>query len=399
LEKGTLKIPAIESLLGDSNMHDYLYDILKLERNKSIQASISEFMKSRIKTNIHDANQELFILKHKPAVYINSFSTFISPSLISRFRNDVICYKDVHISATESHSYSVFYNENTLESSKNTLLNILAYINGEPAFYFTENYNFNRKLIELYEQFDLLDILRLRRKNFFDSKMEEPFFLESPILISKNDYNLVCFTDTQHEMVFKLYHASLKQFEPMPRCVFLFRVFEYGVAHHYQPLMRPTNPNPVDILNYYVSEIFKHKYIPRFYVDAGRYVNQRKIVIKRKPRFVNFISKLKEEAKKITEEWKTHPYLRDKSIGEVIYATGRNASAHGASGRRTARYDYALNYKHINDVNVFLELISRYVIEQLNPGLAKMVEKKSSLYKEKSQFYKSLTNPIDTDIT
>jgi len=89
---------------------------------------------------------------------------------------------------------------------------------------------------------------------------------------------------------------------------------------------------------------------------------------------------LKEEAKKIKKEWSIHPYLKNKSIGNIIYGTGRNASAHGGSGRGNARYDYSMNYKHINDVNIFLELIARYIIEKLNPQFTNMVERRVKYY-------------------
>ena len=55
--------------------------------------------------------------------------------------------------------------------------------------------------------------------------------------------------------------------------------------------------------------------------------------------------------------------------------------AHGGGGRLNARYDYLNNYKHINDVNIFLELIARYIIEVLNPQITNRVEKNKVYYK------------------
>src|SRR5699024_11496852 len=72
---------------------------------------ISNFMVEKLKQKIHETNQELYILKNYPAGYINTFSTFIGPNSVSKYRKDLIMYKDVTIMATESHSYSVFYNE------------------------------------------------------------------------------------------------------------------------------------------------------------------------------------------------------------------------------------------------------------------------------------------------
>lgn len=381
LNAGTAKILYPRTLEGNE---EYLYRALeqswKFDRNKSLDENLINYMKVKLRKKIHETNQELYKLKYYPADYINTFSKYIGPNSVSKYQKDIIMYKDAIIAGTESHSYSVFYNENTTEDTKNALLNILAFFNGSPYFYFTENYNFNRKLCELYEQFDLLDMLRLRKKNFFDSKQEEPFHLELPILKQKNGYNMVCFQDSNHEMVFELYHASLKQFESLPRCVFLFRVFEYGATNHYKPLIKPTNYSPEDALNYYVNKIMTYRFIPLYYVDFGTYENGTEIVRKRKAKYVNFTTKLKEEAKKIKREWSNHPYLKNKSIGSIIYGTGRNAVAHGGSGRANARYDYSMNYKHINDVNIFLELIARYIIEKLNPHLTNMVERRIKYY-------------------
>lgn len=383
LNNGTARILYPDELKSHS---DSIYGILEhsweFDRDKSLDENLNGYMKAKLRQRIHEVNQELFKLKNHPTEYINTFSTFIGPHSVSKYRNDIITYKDVYIAASESHSYSVYYNEDTDEDTKNALLNTLAYFNGEPCFYFTENYDFNRKLYDLYEQFDLLDMLRLRKNNFFDSKQKEPYHLELPILKNRNGYNIINFQDSQHEIIFELYHASLKQFEPLPRCVFLYRVFEYGACNHYQPLIKPSSYTPEGSINYYVNEIMKHKYNPLYYVDFGTYedIEKREIIRKRKAKYVNLTTKLKEEAKKIVIEWSNHPYLHNKSIGNIIYNTGRNAVAHGGGGRSTSRYDYSMNYKHINDVNIFLELIARYIIEKLNPHLGNMVEKRTKFY-------------------
>ena len=94
---------------------------------------------------------------------------------------------------------------------------------------------------------------------------------------------------------------------------------------------------------------------------------------------------LKKEARSILNEWSTAPYLASKTYGEIIYLTGRNFTAHGASGNRGERnmqYDYDKNYLHINNVNIVLELIARYVIELLNPELKNVVERRYVYYKE-----------------
>lgn len=369
-------------------MEESVFDFFNFNPSISLKENVKDYMKKKLKQRINESNQELYKLKHYPADYINTFSTYIGPLSISKYGNNMIFYKDVFIAATDSHSYSVFYNENSLEDTKRALLNILAYFNGQPYFYFTENYDFNRKICDLYEQFDLLDMLRLRKNNFFNSKQKEPFHLELPILKRKNRYTVVGFEDSKHEMIFELYHASLKQFESLPRCVFLYRVFEYGAAHHYKQVFKPSNYKPEDALHYYVNEIMNHKYNPLFYVDFGTYLieEEKRVITARKAKYINFTTKLKEEVKKIKKEWSNHSYLSKKTIGSIIYVTGRNAAAHGGSGRGNARYDYDMNYKHLNDVNIFLELIARYLIEKLNPNLANMVERRTSYYKKYNDY-------------
>lgn len=326
--------------------------------------------------HIYETNNEIYKLKNFPYEYINTFDNFIGPYRPTKFEKDIIFYKDVFIANKENHHFSVFYNENTLEETRRAVLNILAYFNGRPYFYFTENYSFNRKLMELYQQFDLLDMIRIRKRNYFDNNSEEPFYLESPILKYKSGHNFIEIKPVQHELMFELYHASLKQFESLPRCVFLYRVFEYAANNYFIPTYRPAKYKPQEALNDIFSREMSHKYVPLYYFDHGNYcsIDGKEISNKRKAQYRNFTGKLKNEAKKIIHEWSVHPYLSKKTIGEIIYETGRNATAHGSGGQSTARYDYSKNYQHINNVNILLELISRYLIELMNPEILNMVE-------------------------
>ena len=387
-QKMSVKYPS-DFELHKKEVYDYLSKYLKVDKEKSLNENVLMYIKLKIIQKISEINIEISKLNKLPSFYINTFSTFIGPCSPAKYDNDIYFYKDVFIMQSELGHFSIFYSEKSTESSKNTLLNILAYFNGQPYFYFTENYDFNRKICDLYEQFDLLDLLRLRKKNYFNCKKEERFYIEKPI-IKSNKKDVIYFAESDYEILFELYHASLKQFESLPRCVFLYRVFEYGSQKHYEVLMHPTNYKPEDAINYYVEKIMTHNFNPLYYVDFGDCISEdgKNIIRKRKPQYVNFISKLKEETKRIKIEWSKHSYLKDKSIGEIIYCTGRNATAHGASGRRTARYDYAQNYKHINDVNVFLELIARYLIEVLNPQLSNMVERRKMCYIKYNQYEK-----------
>jgi len=82
----------------------------------------------------------------------------------------------------------------------------------------------------------------------------------------------------------------------------------------------------------------------------------------------------------IIGEWANHKFLNTKSIGQIIYDTGRNRVAHGNRTNHRMTYDYQGNYMHINNVNVLLELIARYVIETLNPSVYKLTECATKYY-------------------
>ena len=342
-----------------------------------------KLLESAIRIKIAEVQEELMILKYYSHDYINTDSTYIGPDSILRFRDLRVYYKDCTIIPTDSHSFSLSYNENTLPSAKNGLIDIMAYLNGCPYFLFTENPSFNAKLSDLYHNFDLLDMVRLRKKNYFkDKDSERPIALQMPILKATDKEHIVAISPLQHEPVLALYHASLKQFEPLPRCVFLYRVFEYGANHHYKPLVNPANYDPKSALEYYCSKIFAHKFTPLYYLAYGKVrfdSKHQKVHVIKKSQCRNYITVLKREAHSILAEWKRHNYLKNKTLGEIIYNTGRCAAAHGSSGRGMARYDYDVNYKHINDVNIILELIARYIVEQLNPGINKLV---STCHKE-----------------
>lgn len=331
---------------------------------------------------------EIYCLKKHPCEYANTLYTYIGPYKINRYRNDRIFYKDCSIISLDSHSCSVSYNEKTDNTTKNAIVDILSYFNAQPYFIFTENPEFNRKLCELYEHFDFLDMMRLRSKKYFKADYsEKAASLLLPILKAVSNTDVIEIPSTSHEKVFSLYHASLKQFEPLPRCVFLYRVFEYGAKQHYQKIFRPSNYDVRDAINYYVSQIFSYDYTPLYYINYGKaeFNNDNSTLnIKKRSICINFLSLLKKEAKKILAEWQIHPYLKSKNIGEIIYETGRNAAAHASGGRVDARYDYNSNYQHINNVNIILELIARYIIDELHPEYKKLVCRQHELYIKQS---------------
>lgn len=114
-----------------------------------------ELLKIAVRRKIAETYDEIRILKYYPHDYINTFSTYNGSEPILRYRNDRIFYKDCGILPTDGDSFSLSFNEKTLDSTKNALIDILAYLNGYPYFLFTENPCFNQKLSGLYYNFDL----------------------------------------------------------------------------------------------------------------------------------------------------------------------------------------------------------------------------------------------------
>lgn len=383
LENGTLEVKYNTEINKNVDfLKKLITDSYRYNEDVSQYEKVVSFIKTKLRGRIYEVNHDIYRLRKYPNEYINTLSTFIAPNNPTKFDRDIIFYKDVFICNKESHHMGVYYNENTLEETKRAILNILAYLSAEPFFYFTKNFTFNRKIDDLYKQFDLMDMIRLRKKDYFSSQVDEPFHIESPILKTKNGFNFIEVKDVQHEMIFELYHASLKQFESLPRCVFLYRAFEYGNNYYFNPIYQPSNAAPENALNQLFNLAMNHTYMPLYYADFGSYLSEdRKTVIsKRKFAYRNFILKLKDEARTIETEWGQHPHVSNMTVGAIIYNTGRNASAHGGAGQHNARYDYSRNYKHINDVNIMLELIVRYLIEKMNPHIANLVERRKKYY-------------------
>ncbi len=65
-----------------------------------------------------------------------------------------------------------------------------------------------------------LDMVQLRKSDFFNNKKYETSYTERPIMKYKSGHNFIEVDDLEHEVLLELYHASLKQFESLPRCVF-----------------------------------------------------------------------------------------------------------------------------------------------------------------------------------
>lgn len=204
-------------------MENYPKNTWKYKYDISNRENVYQYAETRLKKAIFDTNQELYILRKYPEVYYNRKSGYIGGEFNYRYEDEVIIYDNVNAMSDGMHHFLLYCNEQTKESDKRTLLNILAYLNGCPNFEFLSNRSVNQKLDELYRNFDLLDNIRLRQPNYLKSDVEKPIHLELPIIKNDKGYKMIAFKKLSHEGILDLYHASLKQFEPLPRCVFFIQ--------------------------------------------------------------------------------------------------------------------------------------------------------------------------------
>lgn len=244
-----------------------------------------------------------------------------------------------------------------IDESVIEMLDTLAYIYGQPNFIFTENNILNNQLESLYQIFSITEMIKIRSSSYFT---KNPISIGGLLYHKKMSFvggsKTLVFGKLNHPEMLNLYHSSLKQFEPLPRCVLLYRVIEYSFSI-YKAAVRPAEFEPTRVLDIFWQESQNYSYCKFTYT---KYCSG-------KERHFDFVKKLKREADLIISAWATNKYLKNKSVGEVVYLTGRNFSAHGGNMARNARYDYSQNYKHINDVNIVLELIARFLIEKYNP--------------------------------
>ncbi|MGM0934491.1 MAG: hypothetical protein ACQEWD_13710 [Bacteroidota bacterium] len=390
INKGTIKI--VLYFKPDSKIHieSFLNDFLKLSTELSFEEKIKIQTLKKLNQQLKESNQSIFELEnYRFSTY--KYEDFLGSNFYLRFPKESIIYKEINISTTRYGS-SILYKDESQKKDKNDLLNILAFLQACPNFILTNNKYYNEKLSIIYNQFDILDLLTLTSKRFFNNPKGEFRSLSTPILKLYKKTNFTILPDIKMPELLNLYHSSLKQIEPLPRCVFLFRIVEYGKNYHYQQLFRPNNIELKDVIEYYYEEVIKHKFIPLYFLDYGSNINSKTgdMTKKRKTQYRNLIVELKKKSKELIKYWSNHNYLQSKSLGQIIYITGRNTVAHGGNGNQNINYDYDNKYKHINDVNVFLELIARYLIEIHNPELKNIVHRQKTIYEQNCSHLKMM---------
>ena len=390
LKGGTI---TIEYEIEKSN-EEFVYDLTKADATKGIEEIIEERIRKSLESQKLDIMEQLYLMRHHEFIFShqNEYG-IISGNYDQQFLNSIVLYKNMFIEYQSiQRIYILKYNKEETHGLYNDFMNILSFLLGRPLFLYNSNYEYDKKIEELYDQCELFDMVKLRRNKLFQKEREDVYFSTRTIFRSTCPYRVTQIPDMQHPAILELYNAALKQVEPLPKCVFLYRVIEYAIEEDYKRTVRPSNFEVNAALEYYLEKARKYNFIPLYYIDLGRYYSREKdkFIETDKTKMKNLWTTLKRMVPGILNEWSQHTYLRNKQIGDIIYSSGRCATAHGHTGMQgcyNARYDYQYNYFHINDVNILLELMSRYVVELLNPELKKLTVKERKPYLETNNSY------------
>lgn len=291
--------------------------------------------------------------------------------------------------------FTINFSDKTNKKTLDKALNFLAYFQAKPTFIYSKNPYYNEKIDSLYDLFDLTDLLFITDKKFFnrsDQVLNDSIIPPKFACNYSLDYETISSNIIQHPTLFQLYHDSLKQIEPLPRCVFLYRIFEYATTSkknfYSEPFEKFLKEKGVEdekekkkenLLQFFYKKALEHKFIKLYYLDHGFKLNSKydgskknQYISVRQESYQDLISKLKKKSIKILSEWKNEK--SNNPFYDNIFMAGRNAVAHGNFDELPIKtYEKIKDYQHINNVNVFLELISRYIIETMNPGLNNIV--------------------------
>ncbi|WP_430816417.1 hypothetical protein [Carboxylicivirga sp. RSCT41] len=362
--------------------NDILLNHSTYHKEESLTKNIKRIILRALEIQLTKTNEKIYLFEKHPHVFKNEIINHLDENCRLRWEKEILIYKDVYISHVGHHRFGIHSNSQTSFETINAIINIFSYLNCHPVYILTNNSIYNQKLSNIYSEFDILDMLQLRNKRFFGKGLNESIQIEPTIFRLNKKYHHTILPDCSHERIFDLYQSSLKQIEPLPRCVFLYRILEYGISFHYQKQYKNATNMPITAIDYYAQQALNFNFIPVYFIDNGFSSNFHEGTFNkaRKIAMCNLTSILKKEAKKIIHEWSSDSYLGNKTIGEILYKTGRNRVAHGANGQYNSKYDYSKNYLHINNVNILLELIARYIIEILYPDLAGHIEKNKKLY-------------------
>jgi hypothetical protein len=244
-------------------------------------------------------------------------------------------FENVVIKSYE-HTNVIYFNSGQRETAE-TLVDLIAYFFYMPSFIDTGNKKLNYKLTYLYDSLDL-------------------FYLSVVNNLKKRD-EIILIGTINHPILLAFYNTALKQPEPLAKCVFLFRIIEY----YHNTIAN--KGKLVDCIEPLYLQALKHKFIP---LDLIPHYS------KIKKYYPNLIVNWKKKSKQIYNNWSKSGIL----LGVEIYKRARCGIAHGRHTHGTSScsiilHDYSKDYKFISEVNIFLELICRYIIESQNPHFIK----------------------------
>jgi hypothetical protein len=137
------------------------------------------------------------------------YQDFLGSNFYLRFPKESIIYKKINISATKYGS-SILYKDESQKKDKNDLLNILAFLQACPNFILSNNKYYNEKPSTIYDKFDILDLLTLTSKRFFNNPKVEFRSLSTPTLKLYKKTNFTILPDIEMPELLNLYHSSLK---------------------------------------------------------------------------------------------------------------------------------------------------------------------------------------------
>lgn len=256
------------------------------------------------------------------------YSIYLWPADINYFGVEIISPYDNEPSLIH------FFKKN--KSDAYQLVDLLAYITHTPLFIETDNKKLNDRLCELYEQ------------NIF----EEEFFN----FWSDVSDNITIKHRINHPLAFSLYNTALKQPEPLAKCVFLFRVLEFFYSN---ALKHKQNEDREQYINRIFNDAIKFKFNPLFKVKYNKKTN--------KNEKSNLINLWKRNVKRYLSQYQiNNPHF---SLGYEVYHIGRCGSGHGNNINDIIRQEDTGDYKRIKKINIFLEIITRYLIELKNPKI------------------------------
>ncbi|MBS8122508.1 hypothetical protein, partial [Candidatus Vampirococcus lugosii] len=176
---------------------------------------------------------------------------------------------------------------------------------------------------------------------------------------------IVNFNKIHNPILLSLYHTSIKQPEPLSKCVFLFRIIEYafhnleifGYNYSYSKKGKKINQYK-EYINYMIGKSLNYKYIPipiRKHLDENKIENQVTIWKRTVKQYIKQLEK------------------KGEDVGEKVYKYGRCGIAHGGNKDDIILHNYGTSYFEIIKINKILELICRYIIEYTNPKIKQSV--------------------------